>query len=92
MVKVTTLYRLYCPPVTVSAAGFAPVESKGVELQADQTVTVNLAVSVRQSSQTVTVEAPAQQVNTSTATLSAVVDWRRVIELPLNGRNAATPL
>src|SRR5690242_16042227 len=76
--------------VTVEAAGFAPVTRKSVELQADQTVTVNLAVSVQQANQTVTVEAPVQQVDTSTATLSEVVDRRRVIELPLNGRNAAS--
>lgn len=76
--------------VTVEAAGFAPVTRKGVELQADQTVTVNLSVSVQQANQSVTVEAPVQQVDTSTATLSEVVDRRRIIELPLNGRNAAT--
>jgi hypothetical protein len=76
--------------VTVEAAGFASITRKGVVLEADQSVTVNLTVSVQESTQAVTVEAPVQQVDTSTATLSEVVDRRRVIELPLNGRNAAS--
>jgi len=76
--------------VTVNASGFAPVSHKGIVLQADQSVTINFAVSVQQTTQALTVEAPVQQVDTSTATLSEVVDSRRVIELPLNGRNAAT--
>jgi hypothetical protein len=76
--------------VEVQAPGFAPVARKGVVLQADQTATVNFSVSVQQSTQEVTVEAPVQQVDTSTATLNTVVDRRRIVELPLNGRNAAT--
>ena len=76
--------------VRVEASGFAPVERKQIELQADQTATVNIALALQQSSQTVTVEAPVQQVDTSTATLSEVVDRRRIVELPLNGRNAAS--
>ncbi|HEV3331219.1 MAG TPA: carboxypeptidase regulatory-like domain-containing protein [Bryobacteraceae bacterium] len=76
--------------VAVEAAGFAPTARKGLVLEADQSMTVNFAVSVQEATQALTVEAPVQQVDTSTATLSEVVDRRRVIELPLNGRNAAS--
>jgi hypothetical protein len=76
--------------VAVEAAGFAPVTRKGIVLQADQTQTVNFAISVQQANQEVTVEAPVAQVDTSTSTMSEVVDRRRIIELPLNGRNAAS--
>ena len=76
--------------VVVEASGFAAITRKGVVLQADQSETVNFDMSVQQANQAITVEAPAQQVDTSTATLSEVVDRRRIIELPLNGRNAAS--
>src|SRR5215469_12884406 len=76
--------------VTVEASGFGQSARKGVILQADQTQTVNFAVSLESANQAITVEAPVAQVDTSTATLSEVVDQRRVVELPLNGRNAAT--
>ncbi len=78
--------------VTVEAAGFAPSIRKGILLQADETATVNQTVSVQQSTQAVEISAQAAQVNTSTATVSDVVDQRRVVDLPLNGRNAASLL
>jgi Carboxypeptidase regulatory-like domain len=76
--------------VTVEASGFAASTRKGVVLQADQSETVNFAVTMESANQAITVEAPVQQVDTSTATLSEVVDRRRIVELPLNGRNAAS--
>lgn len=74
----------------IDAAGFAPYIRKNIVLQADQSATVNVALPVRQSTQTVTVEGAPPEVNTSTATLSEVVDRRRIVDLPLNGRNAAS--
>ncbi len=76
--------------VSVDASGFAPSVRKGVVLQADESATVNITLSVQQSSQTITVEAPPPQVNTTTSTMSEVVDTRRIVDLPLNGRNAAS--
>jgi hypothetical protein len=80
-----TLYTL-----SVETPGFAAYTRKGVLLQADESVTVNVSLVVQQSSQAVTVEAAPPQVNTSTSTLSEVVDSRRIVDLPLNGRNAAS--
>ena len=76
--------------VNVTVAGFSPWTQRNVVLEADQSVTVNAAMSVQQSNQTVTVEASAVQVNTTTATVAEVVDTQRIVELPLNGRNAAS--
>ena len=76
----------------IDAPGFAPSVRKQILLEADQSVTVNQIVSVQQSTQTVEVAADASQVNTSTSTVSEVVDRRRVVDLPLNGRNAASLL
>jgi hypothetical protein len=78
--------------VTVNATGFAESTHKDVVLKADQSLTVNDTLSVQQASQSVQVEANALQVNTTNATNSAVVDQQRVVELPLNGRNAASLL
>jgi len=76
--------------VTVEASGFAASARRGVVLQADQVETLNFAMTMEAANQAITVEAPVQQVDTSTATLSEVVDRRRIVELPLNGRNAAS--
>ncbi len=78
--------------VTIEAAGFAASVRKGIILQADESVTLNQAVSVQQSAEMVEVKAEASQVNTATSTVNEVVDQRRVVELPLNGRNAASLL
>ncbi|MDR3792991.1 MAG: carboxypeptidase regulatory-like domain-containing protein [Terracidiphilus sp.] len=82
------------PPTTynisVSAVGFAPATQKGVLLQADQAVTVSIALKVgAANAEEVTVTSEIPQVDTVTGTLSQVVDTARVNELPLNGRNAA---
>jgi outer membrane receptor protein involved in Fe transport len=71
-------------------SGFAPYVQNGIVLEADQAATVDIGLSLSKSGQTITVEAQAVQVNTSTAALSEVVDTRRVVDLPLNGRNAAS--
>ncbi len=76
--------------VAVDAPGFAPFVRKGITLQADESATVNVTMSVKQATETLTVEAAAADVNTTTATMSEVVDTRRIVDLPLNGRNAAT--
>ena len=76
--------------VAVGASGFADSVRKDVVLQADASVTVNITLSVQQSTQAITIEASALQVNTTTSTLSEVVDTHRIVDLPLNGRNAAS--
>lgn len=75
--------------LSVTAPGFREYTQRGVVLLADQSATVNVALAVGQQSQTVTVESGGVQVDTTTATLKGVVDQTRMIELPLNGRNAA---
>jgi hypothetical protein len=78
--------------LTFSAAGFASSTQNGVTLLADQTATVNVTLKIGQAAETVTVSADMPQVNTTTATMSEVVEQRRVVELPLNGRNGASLL
>lgn len=75
--------------ISATASGFQTFLQNGVILQADQAATVNMALSLGAATELVTVEANAVQVDTTTGTLSAVIDQKNVNELPLNGRNAA---
>jgi hypothetical protein len=75
--------------LSVEAEGFSSSRQTGIVLQADQTLTVNVTVSVGSTTETVTVVGNALQVDTSTSTLRQVIEQQRISELPLNGRNAA---
>ena len=76
--------------IGVQAAGFASFADRDVILQADQALTVNAALKVGVTSDVVEVSTAPPQVDTTTGTLSQVIDQARVNDLPLNGRNAAT--
>jgi hypothetical protein len=75
--------------VDVEAQGFRRFEQKGIQVQADQSATVTLNLQIGSSTETVSVEANAELVETRSGTLSKVVTQQSIIELPLNGRNAA---
>ncbi len=75
--------------ITVEAKGFRNFRRTGVELLANQSLTVNVTMEVGALTETVNVVGGAVQVDTTTATLSEVVDRSRIVELPLNGRDAA---
>ena len=75
--------------VNVNADGFRKYTST-VTLLADQILTVNVPLKLGEASQTVTVESAAAMVDTTSSTLGQVVDQARVVNLPLNGRNAAS--
>jgi carboxypeptidase family protein len=76
--------------LTADAPGFRQFKQTGITLQANDNVTLNVKLEVGSASETVTVEAAATQVDTSSSTLKQVVDSQRMVELPLNGRNAAS--
>jgi hypothetical protein len=73
----------------VEASGFRSYHQEGVTLGADQKATVNIRLEVGAVTETVKVTGSAVQVDTSTSTMKQIVDQRQIIELPLNGRNAA---
>ena len=81
------------PPATydlsVTSTGFSGYVQKGILLQADASVSQNVTLKTGSSSETVTVTSDALQVDTSSGTLSQVINSASVNELPLNGRNAA---
>lgn len=74
--------------ITAELTGFQKSETRAVRVQVDEVVRVDFKLNVGSNAETVTVSAVASVVDTTTATLKAVVDQKRIEELPLNGRNA----
>lgn len=74
--------------LTVEAPGFKTYV-QNVTLLADQNGSLQIPLQLGAATDTVTVEATATLVNTVTPVLSQVIERSRVVELPLNGRNAA---
>lgn len=75
--------------VSATATGFSTFTESNALLQADQALTVNIALKVGSAGEVVEVTDTPPQVDTTTGTLSQVIDQQRVNDLPLNGRNAA---
>jgi Carboxypeptidase regulatory-like domain/TonB dependent receptor-like, beta-barrel len=75
--------------LTVEQPGFRKMERTGILLQANENIRADVQLEVGNVTETVTVEASALTVDTRSATLNTTVDSRRVVELPLNGRNPA---
>ncbi len=75
--------------LSVEARGFSTSKNSGIELLADQTLTVNFSLKLGMTTEIVVVSGNAVQVDTSTSTLKQVIEQQRLVELPLNGRNAA---
>jgi len=74
--------------VTAEAAGFKSGIQEGIRVQVDENRRVDFRLEVGALSESITVEAAIAQVETREGTLKEVVDAERIVELPLNGRNA----
>ena len=75
--------------LTVEQSGFKKYEQTGLRLQVNDNVKVDVRLQVGDISTAVTIEASAVAVETSGASIKEVIDSRRVVDLPLNGRNLA---
>jgi hypothetical protein len=73
--------------LNVSASGFRPITQSGITLQVDQAANLDFTLQVGSVTQTVDVKANASVLETESATLKQVVDERRIVNLPLNGRD-----
>jgi hypothetical protein len=67
--------------------GFNTVNQPQFTLQVNQTATLNFTLTVGSTQQSVTVEASAVAIQSSTAELGTVINTQAVNDLPLNGRN-----
>lgn len=73
--------------ITAEKSGFAKIESSDLEVTVQSAATVDLTLRVSATQETITVEASAEVLNTTDATLGGLVDNTKVTELPLNGRS-----
>jgi hypothetical protein len=73
--------------VTIILQGFEQQEQKGITLSIGQSLQLSFVLGVERVQQSVEVDANSVAVNTSTQSISGVVDERQVKELPLNGRS-----
>jgi hypothetical protein len=73
--------------LSVEAAGFKSKKVSDIPLSIGLTATVNLQLEVGQVTESVEVSATAVQLEAVTSGLGKTVESRRVVELPLLGRN-----
>jgi len=75
-------YKLEC-----TASGFAPLERPEIQLEVGQTVRVDFQMRVGTISESIEVSAGATLLQSETSDVGQVIDSKRIIEMPLNGRN-----
>lgn len=72
--------------VRVELQGFRSV-TQNVDLHVEQTVRVNVTLEIGTLAETTEVTGVAPLITTENATVGTVIENRRIVELPLNGRN-----
>jgi hypothetical protein len=75
--------------VKATLAGFNTITRSNVRVSVSETARVNLAMQVGAVTENVTIVGEAPLVETANATLGIVIDEKKVVDLPLNGRNFA---
>jgi len=75
--------------VTATAAGFKTEVRRGITLELQQKARIDFQLQVGAQSERIEVSSALPLLKTEDATLGSVIDHRRIVELPLNGRNFA---
>lgn len=70
-------------------SGFRPYSQTGLALQVGAAVVVNVALGLSEVTETISVSAAAPLVETRSTAVGQVMETERIMNLPLNGRNAA---
>src|SRR5262249_29500745 len=73
--------------ITLQSAGFKPIRREGVKLMVDQVARLDFILEVGEMTQTVEVLAEAPLLQSETTSLGQVVETKKIVDLPLNGRN-----
>lgn len=73
--------------VKVEAAGFQTVVRSKIEIQIQQTARIDFTLQVGQVNETIEVSGSAALLTTENATVGTVIENKRIVDLPLNGRN-----
>ena len=85
-------YRLLALPagtytVTASATGFQDFQSTGIDVKVNDRLKIDVVLEVGTIKQAVSVEANAVQVETESTQLGDVIETKKLLSLPLNGRS-----
>jgi Carboxypeptidase regulatory-like domain/TonB dependent receptor len=72
--------------VAVTAAGFAPFELNDIDLEVGQSLSLNVPLTVGQTSTTIDVVGAAELLDDTKSDVSTVVSGRQIADLPVNGR------
>ena len=72
--------------VAVTASGFSGYEAKDIVLQVGQNVSLDIALSVGQTTTSIEVNEAAQLIEDTKSDVSKVVGTREIMNLPINGR------
>ncbi len=73
--------------VSIDHPGFKPITRSGVILDVDQRAELDFTLQVGGVTERIEVQAAATQLNTVEGSQGQVIENRRIVELPLNGRN-----
>jgi hypothetical protein len=73
--------------VTVEKSGFSKTLRSGVTLQVNQFTRIDIILQAGQVSETVVVTGGAPLLETENSSRGSVIDQRKIVELPLNGRD-----
>lgn len=71
----------------VERQGFKTEATQNIQVQVQQTVRLDFALQVGQVSESVEVQASAAQLQAENATVGTVIENKRILEMPLNGRS-----
>lgn len=75
--------------VNCTAVGFKSELRRQIPVELNQKARIDFQMQIGQATETIEVTSAAPLLKTEDATLGSVVDQKRIIELPLNGRNFA---
>src|SRR5436309_1768040 len=73
--------------IKVELPGFRTITQNDVELHVQQSARIDFTLQVGEVSQTVEVSGTAALIATENATVGTVIENKRILEMPLNGRN-----
>lgn len=73
--------------ISVLGDGFKPIRRDGIQLSVDQVARLDFVLEIGEVTQTIEVTAEGPLLQSDTTSLGQVIDTRKIVELPLNGRN-----
>ncbi len=73
--------------ITVTQPGFQTQIRSDITLQVQQVARINFELAVGQTTEVMTIDTSSQMLASEDATIGQVIENRRIVELPLNGRN-----